>query len=75
VMKYLVLQPSGVIKMKFRCFFQVFKTSRTTSLPSTGGVPVRTGIRAGVVGRPLTPVSVAGVSRRATRRTMYRHGY
>ena len=35
------------------------------------GVPVRTGVRAGVVGRPLTPVSVAGVTRRTVRRNVY----
>lgn len=44
----------------------------TINLQRSGvGVPVRTGVRAGVVGRPLTPVSVAGVSRRTVRRNVY----
>jgi hypothetical protein len=34
----------------------------------TAGIQIRSGLRAGVVGRPLTPVSFAGAARRERRR-------
>lgn len=43
-------------------------TSRTAGAE---GMRVRSGICAGVIGRPATPMSYAGVARRTTRRHVY----
>ena len=39
----------------------------------TAGIRVRSGIRAGEIGRPLTPISFAGANRRARRRDRREH--
>lgn len=41
--------------------------AQAANLPPAG-IQIRSGIRAGEIGRPLTPISFAGANRRARRR-------
>ena len=59
--------------MKFGLLLAIFAVTAIAELKLETGVSVR---RAeAVVGRPLTPVSYAGVARRTSRRTVRRQHY